>query len=357
MRILAIGGAGFIGSCVVRTLLDQGHEVAVYHRGSSNLGLPEKLRHGVREILGDRSQLAASRAHFRDFAPDVAIDFILASESQAQTTVDALRGIAGRIVALSSGDVYRAAGVLHGAEPGPRQPVPLTEDSDLRAHGPLYRKELLEAMRQMAPWLASDYDKIPVERAILSAEIAGTVLRLPMVYGPGDWSHRLHAYLKRMDDGRSAILMQEGAAEWRAPRGYVENIAAAIALAATAAQAAGRIYNVAEPQSFSEAEWVRHIGRSVGWSGAVVTAPAQLTPAHLKLSYNLGQHLTMSSAKIREELGYREHVPPDVAIARAIEWERFNPPSHVDAGQFNYEAEDAALEQLRVREKIALLGA
>jgi len=41
---------------------------------------------------------------------------------------------------------------------------------------------------------------------------------------------------------------------------------------------------------------------------------------------------------------------------KTIEWERANPPEQVDPKQFDYAAEDAALEQLRVREKIALAG-
>jgi hypothetical protein len=38
--------------------------------------------------------------------------------------MDVFRGITDRVVALSSGDVYRGGGILHGTEPGPLQPVP-----------------------------------------------------------------------------------------------------------------------------------------------------------------------------------------------------------------------------------------
>jgi nucleoside-diphosphate-sugar epimerase len=353
MRLLLIGGTGFIGPPVMKGLLGRGHEVAIYHRGRAKQALPD----GVRSILGERRDLAASRSQFRDFAPDVVIDFILASGRQAKVSMDVFRGIADRVVALSSGDVYRAAGIMHGTESGPLQPVPLTEDSDLRAHGQTYRPEVMEALRQTIPWLEDDYDKIPVERTVMSdSELAGTVLRLPMVYGPGDVFHRLHPYLKRMDDGRAAILIQEDAANWRGPRGYVENVAAGIVLAATSPQAAGRIYNLAEPQSFYEQEWAQHIGQSAGWPGSVYAVPLELTPAHLKVPYNSAQHWTMSSARIRAELGYAEPVSADAAIARTIEWERANPPAQVDTAQFDYAAEDAALEQLRVREKIALAG-
>jgi nucleoside-diphosphate-sugar epimerase len=357
MRLVLIGGSGFIGPFVIKNLLTQGHEVAVYHRGHAKTSLPPSPPGHVRHILGERGNIDASRSEFRDFAPDVVIDFILGSEVQARATMNAFRGIAQRIIALSSGDVYRAAGILHGTEPGPLQPVPLTEDSDLRTVGQTYRKEVMDAIRQSLPWIGESYDKIPVERAILAdPELAGVVLRLPMVYGPGDMFHRLHPYLKRMDDARPAILIQEDAAEWRAPRGYVENVAAAIALAATSPQAAGGIYNIAETQSFSEMEWARHIGQSAGWSGSVLAVPRDLTPEHLNVPYNSAQHWTMSSARIRAELGYAEPVPAALAIARTIEWERANPPDPVNPALFNYPAEDAALEQFRTLEKIQLAG-
>ena len=42
-------------------------------------------------------------------------------------------------------------------------------------------------MQSIFSWVDEHYDKIAVEEAILnSTEISGTVLRLPMVYGPGD---------------------------------------------------------------------------------------------------------------------------------------------------------------------------
>jgi nucleoside-diphosphate-sugar epimerase len=350
MKLLLIGGTGFIGPWVVGNLLDRGHEVALFHRSSDKKNLPN-----VRHIVGQRSELSKSLPEFRDFAPEVVIDFILANGRQAKVTMDVFRGIADRVVALSSGDVYRAAGVIHGTEPGPLQTVPLTEDSDLRSQSQPYRKEVLEALSQTFQWLDADYDKIPVERAIMNdRELAGTVLRLPMTYGPGDPLHRLHPYLKRIDDGRPAVLIAEDGAQWRGPRGYVENVAAAIALAATSPQAVGRMYNVAEPHAFSEIEWVLHIRRIAGWPGSVLSVPADLTPAHLKVPYNAAQHWTMSTARIREELGYVEPLSLDVAIARTIEWERANPPAQVGSAQFDYAAEDVALHELRAQEKNAL---
>jgi nucleoside-diphosphate-sugar epimerase len=112
-------------------------------------------------------------------------------------------------------------------------------------------------------------------------------------------------------------------------------------------RAAGRIYNLAETESFPEMEWAQRIAQSVEWTGEVISVPPDLTPAHLRLPYNSAQHWIMSSVRIREELGYCEPVPPDTALASTIEWERANPPPQIDPNQFNYAAEDEALQKLR----------
>jgi nucleoside-diphosphate-sugar epimerase len=57
-------------------------------------------------------------------------------------------------------------------------------------------------------------------------ELSGTVLRLPMVYGPGDPLHRFHPVVKHIVDGRHHIIFPETIAARRSPRGYVENVAA-----------------------------------------------------------------------------------------------------------------------------------
>jgi len=167
------------------------------------------------------------------------------------------------------------------------------------------------------------YDKIPVERtAMTEPGLPATVLRLPMTYGPGDPFRRLSPYLKRMDDGRPTIRLDEGLARWKCPRGYVEDVAAAIALAIEDDRATGRIYNIAEPTALTEADWVRRVGEAVGWRGRVETVPVGRIPVPLDFS----QSLDMSSGRIREELGLAESITIAEALERTIAWERANPP-------------------------------
>ncbi len=120
-------------------------------------------------------------------------------------------------------------------------------------------------------------------------------------------------------------------------------MAVAIVLASVSDRTAGRIYNIASDQQFTELEWTQKIGRVAGWKGSVMALPKDQTPAHLLSPLNTEQDWLVSSARIREELGYAEAVPLDVGIARTIEWERANPPSVTDPKQFDYAAEDAAI--------------
>jgi nucleoside-diphosphate-sugar epimerase len=163
----------------------------------------------------------------------------------------------------------------------------------------------MEVLRKTFAWVTDDYDKIPAERIVMNDPgLPGTVLRLPMIYGPGDRLHRFYAVVKRIADGRRHIIFAETLGAWHSPRGYVENVAAAIALAAIDDRAEGRIYNVCEEPSFSELEWARKIASAMRWEGDFVTLPVERTPQHLLRPGNAAQHWTASSGRIRHELGY-----------------------------------------------------
>jgi nucleoside-diphosphate-sugar epimerase len=338
MRILLIGGNGFIGRFVVAALMQQGHALAVFHRGTTEAPA------GVVEIRGDRNLLDAAAQELKRFAPDVVIDLVVSSGPQAKELMNFFRGATRRMVMLSSIDVYRAVGILHGTESGPLQEVPLTEESELRQNLRPYSPESMQVMRKVFTWATDDYDKIPAEQAVMNDhELPATVLRLPMVYGPGDPLHRFYPVVKRITDGRRHIIIPETLAAWRSPRGYVENVAAAIALAATDDRAARRIYNVCEEPSFSELDWARKIASEMDWDGEFVILPVERTPRHLLKPGNAAQHWSASSARIRRELGYEEPVVIEEAIRRTIRWQQENPPAVTFLAQFDYEAEDAAL--------------
>ncbi len=242
-------------------------EVTVFQRGQGKADLPN----AVQFIHGDRKQLYHFKAAFEPLAPQVVLDMASYTEQEARAVMQTFKGLAQRVVAISSQDVYRAYERVRRTNPGPPDPMPLTEDSPLREKLHPYRQRF-PAQQQFAKddfW--NDYDKILVEHIFMcEPALPVTVLRLPWVYGAGDYLHRMFPYLKRMENQRPFILLEEGQAQWRWTRGYVENVAAAIVLAVTNARATGRLYNVGEAKTFTEAEWIAQIGHVAGWNGRVV---------------------------------------------------------------------------------------
>ena len=324
MRVLVLGGTRFIGPYAVRELAGTGHEVAVFHRGENEVELQ------ATHVHGDFERFEESLGELRAFEPEVVVDMLAVRPEHAQRV--AQFPSARHAVVLSSQDVYLAFGRVWKTEPGPPVPLPLDEDSPLR--------EVV---------IHEEYDKTGVEEALAELDLPVTILRLAAVHGPGDYQHRLWSYLKRMDDGRTTILLDENAANWRWTRGYVEDMAHAIALAAAREPAETRAYNVADIETFTETEWIGKIAAAVGWEGEVVALPSDALPEFQRQdAFDLTQDFVVDTSRIRDELGYSEQVEPDEALRRTIKWERENPqrpeeqhPSFVD--RFDYAAEDAVL--------------
>jgi nucleoside-diphosphate-sugar epimerase len=241
------------------------------------------------------------------------------------------RAIAERGVVISSGDVYRAFARLWMSEPGPPDPVPLGEDSPLRT------------LRAPDGTPAEAFDNLEAESAALAdPALPATVLRLPATHGPGDRQHRLARYLRSMRDDREAIVLGESHARWRWSRGYVENVAAAIALAVGDRRATGRIYNVGAEPVLTEAEWVRAIASLTGWKGELRVLPDEQLPTRLRQPFDFNQHLELDTTAIRSELGFRETVDETAGLRRTVEWE-LKTLDEVPNLRLDYGAEDEAL--------------
>jgi nucleoside-diphosphate-sugar epimerase len=337
MRVLVLGGTNFIGPHVVRALHLGGAEVTVYHRGIHEAPLPASVRH----IHSPRASLPVLYfpSELTDPPPDVVLHMFPVGQEDARAAMARFAGVARRMVALSSGDVYRAYGRLLGTEPGPPEPVPLDEKAALREMFFPYRGTAAGP----SDW-TYHYEKILAEHAVLShPTLPGTVLRLPAVYGPGDPYRRLRPYIKRMEDARPAILLDAAQSEWRWTHGYVENVAAAIVRSVVDERAAGQVYNVGEAEVPTVAERVREIGRQIPWAGTIVALPSARIPLHLRTPYQPRQDLVLDVRRFGAELDFTEPVTREEGIGRTIAWERGNPPGAGDPGTTEYAAEDQAL--------------
>lgn len=332
MRVLFIGGTRFIGRWAVQQLVEAGHEVAVFHRGQTDNDLPASVHH----IHGDMAQLDEFRATFRAWGADVAVHMRAMEQGEAMQMVRVLRSAAPRLVVISSVDVYRAWGRLIASEDAPLQPMPLHENSPLREEKYPYRNEINKDWRYY-------YDKISVETIAMQFQRpAATILRLPMVYGPYDYQQRVLNIVKRIADGRTHIFIDARTVNWRAPRGYVENIAHAMVLAITQPKAAHRIYHVGNPhtEALTELEWVQAVGRAAGWSGEVVPVEPEKLPPNMRMNPH-EQDVVLDIGRIKLELGYAPLVSLEDGLRRTVKWDMENVVP--DMPPLNYALEDRLL--------------
>ncbi|MGC2197712.1 MAG: NAD-dependent epimerase/dehydratase family protein [Terriglobales bacterium] len=290
MRVLIIGGTKFIGPHVVRQFVDQGHDVLLYHRGKTEADLPKNVRH-IHSSLAAMPVLCFPHELLAELF-DAVVHMIPMGEADSRAAMKAFRGRAARVVALSSGDVYRAYGRLTGTEPGSIEEGLLHEDSPLRSVLYPYRRQAKSA----EDWIY-DYEKILVEREILGdRDLPGVVLRLPKVYGPGNNADLATVYTFRHRP------------QWRWTHGYVENVAAAIVLAATHPATLGRIYNVGESPT-----------PTVG--DRLVGLPPSSIPTDESGQFNLAQDIAYDTSRIRSELGYAEPVSYVEGLRHTLAWQ------------------------------------
>ncbi|MBN1295677.1 NAD-dependent epimerase/dehydratase family protein [bacterium] len=343
MKVLVIGGTRFIGMFAVQALLELGCRITMINRSG-----PKVFDGRVTWIQGNRNDERVMMDVLRHTRPDVVLDMIPVTESQAELLVRACAKQSPRIVSISSMDVYKAFGIILGIEShdGHLQPVPLREDAPLRSRLFPYREPTPRSPDDPQR-IMDDYDKIPVEDRVMNSQsIRGTVVRLPFVYGPFDTQHRMWEYLKRMMDRRPYILIDEVMAGWRSSRGYAANMGYGIAQAVTDERAADAIFNLADEPTMSILEWVRAIATAVGWKGTILTTGPETTPPHLRVSMNAAQHLIGDTGKIRSMLAYSERVEHTEGILRTVEWESAHPPElspeQIEA-VFDYDAEDRVI--------------
>jgi nucleoside-diphosphate-sugar epimerase len=339
-HVLFLGGTRFIGAAAVRALIADGHSVTVFHRGTTENPLPDAVRH----IHGDRAELGAHANELRAAKADVVVDMRALKASDTAAVQDVFRGHANRHVLISSIDVYQAWDAIRCRD---ERPAVTSEDGTFDEDAPLRRKPYPYRERAKEGEIYWDYDKIPCERKALDdRELPGTVLRLPMVYGPDDYQHRLYAVARRMADRRPFVILARSEAGAVLPRCFVDDVGRAIAMAATDDRAANRTYNVVDDPSLVERDWVDLVGRVMRWEGRVVELPAEAMPAHMKDDEAMDWSVSMavSARRIRSELAWSVRSGREEGIARTVEWELAHPPEKLPPR--DDQAEDRAIAQV-----------
>ena len=121
MRVLVLGGTGFVGRTIVERLLADGHEPALFNRGRNSSLFP-----GVQQLVGDR--YAGDFGALKDGSWDAVVDVTSYLPRDVAWAMDALGDRVGRYLLVSSHAVIDGAGP--GLKPAIRDASwPLTNDT------------------------------------------------------------------------------------------------------------------------------------------------------------------------------------------------------------------------------------
>jgi 2'-hydroxyisoflavone reductase len=185
LRILILGGTGFIGPHMVRYALRRGHTLTLFNRGRTNTHLfPD-----VEKLVGDRSNDIES---LRGYTWDAVIDNSSSDPRWTRDSAQLLRDAAGLYAFTSTRSVFSDFSAIGMNEAGPVYDVelPQTDDADGLGYG--QRKVLCEK---------------ETERAFPGRAL---IVRPPLIVGPGDRTDRFTYWPARIHRGGEVLAPGDG---------------------------------------------------------------------------------------------------------------------------------------------------
>jgi 2'-hydroxyisoflavone reductase len=184
MRLLLLGGTGFVGRHITDAALDMGHDVTLFNRGKSD---PEAFSgRNVAILVGDRSTNDLAALSSGEW--DACIDVNAYIPRVVREACDALQGRVGHYTFISTVSVYEATekGPVDEDSPTGSLDDPTTEEVTGATYGPL---------------------KVLCEEAALQAFPANcTVIRPGIVVGPHDPSDRFTYWVRRAARGGRTLI-------------------------------------------------------------------------------------------------------------------------------------------------------
>lgn len=190
LRILILGGTGFIGPDEVRYAVARGHKVTVFNRGKTHPGI---LPPGVEQLVGDRSTGQLDALKKRQW--DVVIDDPTTVPKWVRDVGAILKGNIDRYIFISTisvyGDIAKAGAdeatpveQYHGADA-----MKETRDSVIASHFALYGPLKALSEKEAEKWFPGKT----------------LIIRPGLIVGPGDETDRFTYWPVRIDRGGEVL--------------------------------------------------------------------------------------------------------------------------------------------------------
>src|SRR5580704_12482916 len=193
MRILILGGTGFIGPHQVRYALSRGHQVTLFNRGRQ----PHEWPGAVEELLGDRNTGDLKALEGREW--DVCIDNPTTLPFWVRDAGRILQGKIKQYVFISTISVY--ADDLKPADES--APVAPYTGKDAMA-------ETMESLRAAQGGLYGPLKALSEKEAEHQFPGKATIIRPGLIVGPGDETDRFTYWPVRLSRGGEVLAPGDG---------------------------------------------------------------------------------------------------------------------------------------------------
>ena len=297
-RALVIGGAGFIGVAACKELMRRGVETIAAGRKERPYGTFTSY------IAFDRTDEAQLERALKQTQPDVLLDLACYQPAEVEAVARHFKG--ERYVFASTRRVY------------PDMPGrPAREEDFVPLHGDVPNGELdyVEGKRWCETVLAR-HDDVP-----------WTVVRPPAVFGAGDYSMRIVAYIERVADG-GPLLVPAETYESCPGLAWVKDAGFGCALACDLRKpTARRAYNVGFG-GVTLRELIEGIAHALGKPPRLHPVPfEQLPEGASPYGPDPQRPAGFVIDRAREELGFEPSALED-ALAETLAWYRVAHPTH-----------------------------
>jgi UDP-glucose 4-epimerase len=320
LRILVVGGAGYIGSVTVAELLEAGHEVVVFD--SLVTGHAEAVSPGAELVVGDLGDAGLLEDLFARRSFDGVVyyaGFIAAGESMRDPGKYFLNNVGHLINLLNAMVKYQVLRFVFSSSAGvygEPEKTPIEEDAPLAAVNPYGESKAIG--ERLLRWYDSQRGLRYVSLRYFNA--AGATQSLGEDHRPE--THLIPVVLEAAAGKLPSVELY--GSDYPTPDGtcvrdyvHVSDLAQAHSLALERTLKGSAVYNVGNGQGFSNGEVVETARRVTGRPIPVRNAPRREGDPAV---------LVASSAKIRAEIGWEPRFPDlEPIIDSAWLWHQAHP--------------------------------
>ena len=319
MKVLFIGGTGTISMAITKGLVEQGHDVYLFNRGSRNSELPKE----VKFIRGDINNEAEAAEKLAEHSFDVVCDFIGFVPSQLERDFRLFNGKTKQFMYISSASAYQK---------------------------PLADYKITESTPLANPYWQYSRDKIACEEFLMKMYRENgfpvTIIRPSHTYDErsipvgahgknGSWQ-----VVKRMLEGKPVIVHGDGTSLWTMT--FNSDFAKGFIGLMGNVHAIGETYHITSDESLTWNQIYQSLANALGVEYKPYYVPSDFLHAVSDYDFRGGLIGDKSNSVVFDNSKLKRAVPDfvatirhDVGVKKAVEYVLSHPECQVEDPEFD----------------------